>query len=242
MVAFVIVPLRRVCIFLGYLSGYKGYKLLDIETHSVSISRHVIFYEDIFPFVSSNIKEDTRSFFSHIPSHATFDTSQSSSDTHLPKDEISSKVLVPSESKFLRPRKRPSHLQNYHCYNTSSSTANTRITIPYPVTNYISYTSISEPFYIFLSIITKALIPHNYKEALKDKVCVDSIGLEIDAFERTETWTITELPPGKEAIGCRWIRTINIMHMVQKRGRNLRLSQRDILNKRALIFLTPFLW
>lgn len=34
------------------------------------------------------------------------------------------------------------------------------------------------------------------------------MGLEIDAFECTETWTITELPPGKEAIGCKWIHTI----------------------------------
>ena len=208
MVAFVIVPLRRVIedprsrayVFLAYPNGYKGYKLLDIETHSVSISRHVIFYEDIFPFVSSNIKEDTRSFFPHIPSHEIFDTSKFSFDTHLPKDEISSKVLVPSEPKSLRPHKTPSHLQNYHCYNTSSSTDNTRIITPYPITNYISYTSISEPFYVFLNIITKALIPHNYKEALEDKVCVDSMGLEIDAFEQTDTWKITELPPGKEAI------------------------------------------
>ena len=57
-------PRARACIFLGYPHGYKGYKLLDIETHSVSISLHVIFYEDIFPLVSSTITEDTRTFFS----------------------------------------------------------------------------------------------------------------------------------------------------------------------------------
>ena len=167
----------------------------------VSISRHVIFYEDIFPFVSSTITEDTRTFFPHIPSPATFDIPQSSSDTYISKDKISPEVLVSSESKSLRQRKLPSHLQDYHCYNTSSSTDKTHIT-------YISYTSISEPFYAFLNIITKAPIPQNYKEALKDKVWCDSTGLEIDLFERTKTWTITELPSGKEAIGCRWIYTI----------------------------------
>ena len=36
-------PRARACIFLGYPSGYKGYKLLDIETHAVSVSRHVLF-------------------------------------------------------------------------------------------------------------------------------------------------------------------------------------------------------
>lgn len=47
-------PRDRACIFLGYPTGYKSYKLLDIETHSVSISRHVLFHEEIFPFASSD--------------------------------------------------------------------------------------------------------------------------------------------------------------------------------------------
>lgn len=61
-------PRARACIFLGYPTGYKGYKLLDIETHSVSISRHVIFYEEIFPFVFSTISENTKQFFPHLHS------------------------------------------------------------------------------------------------------------------------------------------------------------------------------
>ena len=34
------------------------------------------------------------------------------------------------------------------------------------------------------------------------------MGLEIDAFQRTETWSITELPPGKKAVGCKWLHSI----------------------------------
>lgn len=41
-------PRTRACIFLGYPSGYMGYKLLDIETHAVSISRHVFFMRIFF--------------------------------------------------------------------------------------------------------------------------------------------------------------------------------------------------
>ena len=41
-------PRAKACIFLGYPMGYKGYKLLDIETYSVSVSRHVIFSMRIF--------------------------------------------------------------------------------------------------------------------------------------------------------------------------------------------------
>ena len=47
-------PRGRACVFLGYPSSYKGYKILDQETNRISISRDVIFYETIFPFVHSH--------------------------------------------------------------------------------------------------------------------------------------------------------------------------------------------
>ncbi|KAG7534049.1 Ribonuclease H-like superfamily [Arabidopsis thaliana x Arabidopsis arenosa] len=34
-------PIANACVFLGYPSSYKGYKLLDLETHSIHISRNV---------------------------------------------------------------------------------------------------------------------------------------------------------------------------------------------------------
>ncbi|XP_048605154.1 uncharacterized protein LOC106384389 [Brassica napus] len=43
------IPRARASVFLGYLPGYKGYKVLDLETRSVSITRNVVFHETIFP-------------------------------------------------------------------------------------------------------------------------------------------------------------------------------------------------
>jgi hypothetical protein len=37
-------------VFLGYHFQQKGYKLLDIHSHFVFVSRDVIFHESIFPF------------------------------------------------------------------------------------------------------------------------------------------------------------------------------------------------
>ncbi|KAA8542659.1 hypothetical protein F0562_023842 [Nyssa sinensis] len=37
-------------IFIGYPYGHKGYRIYDIESHSIYISRDVIFHEGIFPF------------------------------------------------------------------------------------------------------------------------------------------------------------------------------------------------
>ena len=40
------------CVFLGYPFAVKGYKLLDLHSKRIFISRDVTFYESIFPFQS----------------------------------------------------------------------------------------------------------------------------------------------------------------------------------------------
>ncbi|CAL1369789.1 unnamed protein product [Linum trigynum] len=43
-------PRARQCVFLGFPAGIKGYKVMDIHTKQVFVSRDVIFYEKILPF------------------------------------------------------------------------------------------------------------------------------------------------------------------------------------------------
>lgn len=62
----------KACVFMGYPSYYKGYKLLNLETNKIFISRNVVFHEEIFPFASENISEVTSDFFNtleHLPSN-----------------------------------------------------------------------------------------------------------------------------------------------------------------------------
>jgi len=42
-------PRSAACVFLGYPSAHKGYRCLDLSTHRVIISRHVVFDELLFP-------------------------------------------------------------------------------------------------------------------------------------------------------------------------------------------------
>jgi hypothetical protein len=55
-------PRARTCAFLGYPSGVKGYKLLDLHTSKVFISRDVIFHETIFPFKTKTRSQDFSTF------------------------------------------------------------------------------------------------------------------------------------------------------------------------------------
>ncbi|KAJ0038876.1 hypothetical protein Pint_22055 [Pistacia integerrima] len=64
-------PRGRACIFLGYPFGTKGYKLLDIKTSTIFISRDVSFHEFIFPFQTTNLPVSTN------PSLPFFSSSQS---------------------------------------------------------------------------------------------------------------------------------------------------------------------
>ncbi|KAL5841854.1 hypothetical protein ACOSQ3_012457 [Xanthoceras sorbifolium] len=45
-------PRAKCCIFVGYPTGQKGYKLYDMETKKFFVSRDVKFHETIFPFSS----------------------------------------------------------------------------------------------------------------------------------------------------------------------------------------------
>ncbi|XP_074293232.1 uncharacterized protein LOC141620199 [Silene latifolia] len=46
-------PRSRRCVFLGYHAGKKGWKVMDLEQKTVTVSRDVRFMEDVFPFASS---------------------------------------------------------------------------------------------------------------------------------------------------------------------------------------------
>lgn len=57
----------------------------------------------------------------------------------------------------------------------------------------------------FSATLIENVEPTSYKEEVKHEVWRGSMKYEVVALEDRDTWTITELPPSKTAIGCRWV-------------------------------------
>ncbi|CAL1409881.1 unnamed protein product [Linum trigynum] len=99
-------PRARQCMFLGFLPGVKGYKLFDLHTHDVFVSRHVMFHETIFPFKQTSSTNSS----SPDPTTSTFSPSSSSSQTtslfpnHSPiPDDLPSLVPSPNSQNTSQP-------------------------------------------------------------------------------------------------------------------------------------------
>ena len=73
------------CVFLGYSLTHKGYHCLDPSTGRLYISRHVIFYEQTFPFTMP--PPDSSSSSVPYP-HAIFGTLHLWLPTHTPAPQI----------------------------------------------------------------------------------------------------------------------------------------------------------
>jgi len=58
------------CVFLGYSSSHLGYRCLDFTSQRIYVSRHVHFYEGVFPFTESEqIAHPPTSFPVHTLAH-----------------------------------------------------------------------------------------------------------------------------------------------------------------------------
>jgi hypothetical protein len=54
-------------IFIGYPNGTKGYKLFNLFTKSVFISRRVVFHENIFPYAYNPLHTNSQGVFLPSP-------------------------------------------------------------------------------------------------------------------------------------------------------------------------------
>jgi hypothetical protein len=60
-------PRSTRCLFFGYSPDHKGYRCLDLASHRIIISRHVVFDEDVFPLAGPSPPTDLESLLEFDP-------------------------------------------------------------------------------------------------------------------------------------------------------------------------------
>lgn len=81
----------------------------------------------------------------------------------------------------------------------------------FPLSEYISYDHFSPSHRSYLIALTTNIEPKSFREAMQYEVWRASMRSDMDALERNHTWDLEELPPGKKALGTKWIYTIKLL-------------------------------
>ena len=223
-------PRARKCIFLFYPCNVKGYKLFDLDSHSVFVSRDVVFHESIFLYASSSFGSSSSSISplpcapmvstlldepilskpnssalphdSNIQVHHTIDNDFLDEIPEEPPKPITN--LVPLRRSF-RSIKRPFYLQEFHCNQVSSVMPTPSPHSSHPLSSHVSYQHLSSSYRTFCCAISSIVEPTFYYQAMTDPKWQEAMTAEIAALEANNTSTLTPFPTGKKPIGCKWV-------------------------------------
>ena len=78
----------------------------------------------------------------------------------------------------------------------------------HPIYNFVFYEGLSPSFHAFVSNLNQVQVPRSIHKAVNIPEWKTTILEEIQTLEKNKTWDVTELPPGKRPVGCKWIFTI----------------------------------
>ncbi|KAL0427173.1 UNVERIFIED_CONTAM: Retrovirus-related Pol polyprotein from transposon TNT 1-94 [Sesamum latifolium] len=76
-------------------------------------------------------------------------------------------------------------------------------TIPDSVSPSLSH--ITSSYKCFVGSLSNLQEPHHYKQVVLRAEWVEAMHQELLALEKNDTWEVVPLPPGKTAIGCKWV-------------------------------------
>jgi hypothetical protein len=109
-----------------------------------------------------------------------------------------------------RVKTKPSYLQDFHYQLVSSSSPqssamSTNSGNTYPLFYFVSCDNLSPSHKHFCPSISLITEPKFYHQAVKEIHWHEAMQVEISVLEANQTWVITELPPNKQTIGCKWL-------------------------------------
>ncbi|KAH9742745.1 hypothetical protein KPL70_003057 [Citrus sinensis] len=170
----------RRCIFLGYADGVKRYRMWDLTTHKIVISRDVIFIEDQLQMRyedDNKVKEKSETIPVYVENNPEDSYSSEAASEHEEQEPVESEALE------VRRSTRERRLPTWHSeYVTEINVA------------YCPLTEDGEPstFYEVLNSSDVALWMTTIQE-------------EIEALHKNKTWELVPLPHGRKAIRNKWV-------------------------------------
>ncbi|KAM1709738.1 hypothetical protein TB1_000224 [Malus domestica] len=228
-------PRALKCIFLGYSSTQKGYKCYDPQLRKIIVSKDVRFHEanpffsksheatsqgecilDLIPLpriCTQDVLNDRGANHDHIDESSTPLIEVNNEGTHpdssvhdddngnqenpqgvdenLNEDEIN---LPEPRRNPRRDRQPPTRFQDFVTYKPR-----------HLISNCVSYQKVTPSHAAFLNNISSHSEPQNFYEANNQVVWKEAMRDELKALDQHKTWSITKLPQGKKAVGCKWI-------------------------------------
>jgi hypothetical protein len=118
-----------------------------------------------------------------------------------------------------RPKHAPRYLQQYHCHLASlpnslksfpMTKAGNDTGNPYSLSSVLSYDRLSPSHKHFSLSISSHYEPKFFHQAIKFPHWREAMNAEISALQQNNTWFLTSLPPGKRAIGCKWVYKVKL--------------------------------
>lgn len=219
-------------VFLGYVIHSKGYKVLDITTNKIFVSRNVTFFEKHFPFLfqsdTSNLQYPSEIYIPTVTSISPLD-----SFDLFPDNADFTNVIAPVSS---------TSVDNLHSDDSGSSHSSEVQDISTSVNhlplrhstrqhktpeylkdfycstalqsdhwcNLVQFAELPSTNQCMISKICDLVEPTSYSEASQNPLWIEAMNKELLALSNNNTWELTDLPKGKKAIGSKWVYKVKL--------------------------------
>ena len=184
------------CVFLGYPKTQKGYKLLDLKTNKLFVSRNVKSYETTYPYRLFHKTTQVDNQTSHDPNFKI-------PDVCCDDDYHDEKESEPIHTDDLIPDTMQTETQNLDSQPDPAPPVRKSERTHKSLTWMIDYHLSNLAYPTKLQTTTNI-----FREAVSKDEWVKVMNDELEALELNNTWEITDLPHGKTLIGCKWLHRI----------------------------------
>ncbi|XP_062529208.1 uncharacterized protein LOC105841774 isoform X3 [Bombyx mori] len=201
-------------IFMGYCDSSKGYRLMDPKTLKIIKSRDVIFIENVE--TSIPIEDNRTVTVSSVPSE-TEDSENSSvsreQEIHTQESSATAPLMSSKDSNI-----RKGDSEDSSEYDTDTGELDATYHPPYPIRqDYSSSITLrqrnkqcdtQDGKTSLLCLYSDLTDPQTVEEVLTSSQAAEwkrAMDEEYSSLMKNKTWSLTELPPGKKALPCKWV-------------------------------------